>query len=87
LRSGHHAPSLLVSAADKLHNARAIVHDVKHHGKTVWKRFHAAPKEILWYYQSLCAIFRQRAEEVSPDFHLLVQELAGTIREMKRLAD
>jgi GTP pyrophosphokinase len=86
LRSGRHAPSLLVSAADKLHNARAIVHDVKHHGKAVWKRFHAAPHEILWYYQSLCAIFRQRAGEVSPDFHLLVQELAGTIKEMKRLA-
>ena len=85
LRRGHHAPSLLVSAADKLHNARAIVHDVKHQGKAVWKRFHAAPAEILWYYQSLCAIFRRRAKEVSPAFRLLVQELDGTVKEMKNL--
>ena len=86
LRGGHNSSSLLVSAADKLHNARAIVHDVKHHGPGVWKRFHAAPHEILWYYQSLCAIFRRRAGEVSPAFHLLVQELAETVKEMKRLA-
>ena len=86
LRHGHHAPSLLVSAADKLHNARAIVHDVKHQGKAVWRRFHAGPDEILWYYQSLCAIFRRRAKEVSPAFRLLVQELDGTVKEMKALA-
>jgi len=86
LRSGHNSSSLLVSAADKLHNARAIVNDVKHYGKSVWKRFHASPGEILWYYQSLITIFRRRAGEVSPAFHLLVQELADTVKEMKRLA-
>ena len=86
LRRGDNPSSLLVSAADKLHNARAIVHDVKHDGKAVWKRFHAGPTEILWYYQSLLAIFRRRAREVPPAFRLLVQDLAGTIKEMKRLA-
>ena len=86
LRRGDNPSSLLVSAADKLHNARAIVHDVKHDGKAVWKRFHAGPDEILWYYQSLLAIFRRRAREVPPAFRLLVQDLAGTIKEMKRLA-
>jgi GTP pyrophosphokinase len=87
LRHSHHAPSLLISAADKLHNARAIVHDVKYHGKKVWKRFHAAPAEILWYYESLCAIFRRRAGEVSPDFRLLLRELTEVVNEMKRLAN
>jgi (p)ppGpp synthase/HD superfamily hydrolase len=66
LRRAHHPSALRVSAADKLHNARAIVHDVKHHGQAVWKRFHAAPAEILWYYQSLCAIFRRRARSCPP---------------------
>ena len=86
LRRSHNPQSLLVSAADKLHNARAIVHDVKRQGKAVWKRFHAAPSEILWYYQSLNAIFRRRAPEVSPAFHLLVRELDDTVKEMKGLA-
>jgi (p)ppGpp synthase/HD superfamily hydrolase len=53
--------SLLVSAADKLHNARSIVHDVMHFGPGVWKRFRASPGEMLWYYSSLVAAFDARA--------------------------
>jgi GTP pyrophosphokinase len=86
LRSLRDPRSLLVSAADKLHNSRAIVGDVKREGKKVWRRFNAAPGEILWYYESLLVVFRKRSAEVPGQFRRLVQELDAVVREMKELA-
>ena len=45
--------TLLVTGADKTHNARAIVTDLQSIGVQVWERFNADPEEILWYYNSI----------------------------------
>jgi (p)ppGpp synthase/HD superfamily hydrolase len=50
---------LRVSAADKLHNARAILTDYRRHGDALWKRFNAEGADQLWYYRSLVNTFRQ----------------------------
>jgi (p)ppGpp synthase/HD superfamily hydrolase len=50
----------LVSAADKLHNARAIRQDMLTHGDEVWQRFNAAPSELAWYYGALGTALRAR---------------------------
>lgn len=59
-----HAPDvvLLVSACDKLHNARAIVQDLEapHVGMRVFERFKGGVHGTLGYYQSLAGIFNQR---------------------------
>jgi (p)ppGpp synthase/HD superfamily hydrolase len=39
--------ALLVSSADKLHNARAILADHRRVGEKVWARFNASKNEIL----------------------------------------
>jgi (p)ppGpp synthase/HD superfamily hydrolase len=39
--------TLLVSAADKLHNARATLRDLREHGTSVWKRFSATREQTL----------------------------------------
>ncbi|TVQ96077.1 MAG: HD domain-containing protein, partial [Deltaproteobacteria bacterium] len=39
-----------VIAADKLHNAQAIVRDHETHGDALWARFTAPPGETAWYY-------------------------------------
>lgn len=44
---------LLVTAADKTHNARAIASDLEAYGAEVWSRFNASPSEIIWYYDSI----------------------------------
>ena len=76
-------PVLLVSAADKLHNARAIVADLLATGDTVWKRFNAPKDDILWYYGALVDAFRANpAHPVT-----LVEELERVAAEMRRLAD
>jgi (p)ppGpp synthase/HD superfamily hydrolase len=52
---------LRVSLADKLHNARAILYDLRAVGDLLWARFTAASAaDQLWYYRSLAEIFSRR---------------------------
>ena len=44
---------LLVSVADKLHNARCIVADYREIGEGLWRRFNTGKEGTLWYYQEL----------------------------------
>ena len=70
------ASTRLVSASDKLHNARAILSDLRSHGAAVWTRFNAAPADILWYYQSLAAEFlRGGPERLAHEISLVVDEI------------
>ncbi len=52
--------TLAVSLADELHNARAIATDLMITGPSTWDRFNASPPEILWYYESILAIGKER---------------------------
>lgn len=51
--------ALLVSACDKLHNARAIAADAAC-GQAVFERFTAGRDGTLWYYKSLLEVFEAR---------------------------
>ena len=55
------ADALLVSMADKLYNARAILEDFRELGDKLWPRFTAGKEGTLWYYRSLLTAFRPRA--------------------------
>ncbi len=52
-----HADSLLVSLADKTHNARAILSDYRALGDALWPRFNGGRDGTVWYYRSLAAFF------------------------------
>lgn len=74
---------LLVSSADKLHNARAILADYREIGDRLWRRFNEKDKnEHIWYYSSLLEVFR-KGDAPSR----IVDELASTIEEIKKLAN
>jgi (p)ppGpp synthase/HD superfamily hydrolase len=51
---------LLVSISDKLHNARAIVADLRAVGPVVFDRFTAGAEGTVWYYRHLAVIFADR---------------------------
>lgn len=51
------ARSLLVSLADKVHNASAILADYNQIGEPLWKRFKGDRDGTIWYYQRLDTIF------------------------------
>lgn len=78
----HASPSArLVSAADKLHNARAILADVREHGESLWSRFAGGKPGTLWYYRALVEAFRVHG--ATP----IVEELDRVVREIERLAE
>lgn len=74
--------ALLVSAADKLHNARSILMDLRTHGGAVWDRFNAERDDILWYYRELHGALRKRNQVPTP----LLEELRLAIDEIERLS-
>jgi hypothetical protein len=81
----HGHPAVLVSACDKLHNARAIVVDATDPdgpGAAVWDRFRARPGEIAWYYRSLADLLGG-ADELPPR---LVRDLLSTVDALEREA-
>ena len=74
--------TLLVSACDKLHNARAIVQDMQdpNVGTRVFDRFTGRRDGTLGYYQSLAEIFSSSGVKVAPVLDAAVarmHELAG----------
>jgi (p)ppGpp synthase/HD superfamily hydrolase len=54
--------TLIVTAADKAHNARSIATDLQNQGASLWKRFNvqAQPEDIIWYYESVYAVLSHR---------------------------
>ena len=71
---------LRVSAADKLHNARAILAEYREMGEALWPRFNEGREGQLWYYRSLVEAFRARRPG------RLTDELARTVDELEKLA-
>ena len=76
-RARTHSPEARrVSLADKLHNTRSILTDLRQIGDAVWDRFNATPAEILWYYRSLAGVYSERGpSRLSDELDLVVTEL------------
>ena len=49
--------SLLVSLADKVDNAEAILNDYRNIGDDLWGRFTGGREGTIWYYRGLSEIF------------------------------
>lgn len=71
-------PSLRVSAADKVHNAYAILRDLRNSGDRVWERFEASADDVLAYYESLVRSYREAGGGK------LVEELERIVRGIQR---
>ena len=79
-RLQHVSPSVrLVSAADKLHNARSILGAYRTHGETLWQHFRGGRAGTLWYYRAVVDALKPSG--VTP----LVEELDRTVEELERL--
>jgi (p)ppGpp synthase/HD superfamily hydrolase len=73
---------LWVSLADKVHNARAILRDLRKPdiGEKVWARFNVSTKQTLWYYRSLADIFCERlANQLSKELREIVEVLEAEV--------
>lgn len=54
------ASVLLVCAADKLHNARSLLADLRMLGDAIWERFRGGKEGSLWYYRTAAEILAER---------------------------
>ena len=67
---------LLISAADKLYNAKAILDDFKEIGPAVFDRFKRGAPQQLWYFDELLKVFRAHPpNRIVNDLERVVQEL------------
>ncbi len=71
----------LVSLADKLHNARSIVLDLRQNGGKTFNRFKGGKAGTLWYYRSLVQFFIQTGPQA------LAIELEKVVGEMEALSE
>jgi (p)ppGpp synthase/HD superfamily hydrolase len=69
----------LVSAADKLYNARSIVQDYRQVGEAIWERFTGGASGTLWYYRAIVDAFKR--VEITP----LVEELDRVVSQLEQL--
>ena len=53
--------ALLVSLADKVHNAEATLRDLRREGPVIFTRFSTGREGTLWNYEKLLEIYRKRA--------------------------
>lgn len=75
------APVRLVSAADKLHNARSILADLRSLGDELWDRFTGGKEGTLWYYRALVEAYAEAGKNA------VVEELDRVVREIETLAE
>lgn len=75
--------SLIVSMADKTHNARSVVSDGALVGPAIFDRFRAGRDGTLWYYGRCADIFLRRAPSGAP--RVLAEELAGAVERMAEI--
>ena len=79
--------ALLVSCADKLHNARSLLRDLVQEKEAVWDRFNQTePAEQLWYYRALAEVFTERIRKpawLAEELHRTVEDIAALTAAMR----
>ena len=68
----------LISAADKLYNARAILKDYREIGPQVWERFNRGWQDQLWYFDELLIVFKASGTT------RIVEELGRVVSELRQ---
>ena len=70
----------LISAADKLHNARAILEDYRIIGPRIWKRFKRGRNDQIWYFDALLEVFKAAGGS------RIVSELERVVAELRLIS-
>jgi (p)ppGpp synthase/HD superfamily hydrolase len=74
--------TLVVSAADKLHNLRTLIEDLRREGPRVWSRFNAGEAQQVWYLTTVVERLRDRLPG-----HSLVAGLDAALDELRILRE
>ena len=58
------ADALLVSLADKVHNARTLAEDFDRDGEATFERFNGKAEGTRWYYRRLADVYETRVGDL-----------------------
>jgi (p)ppGpp synthase/HD superfamily hydrolase len=70
----------LISAADKLYNARSILDDYRKIGPEIWKRFKRGRDQQLWYFDAVLKEFKASGT------NRVVEELKRVVDELSEIS-
>jgi (p)ppGpp synthase/HD superfamily hydrolase len=70
----------LISAADKLYNAKAILDDYRGIGPQIWARFKRGRNDQLWYFDELLKVFKEAGG------NRIVEELERVVRQLREIS-
>jgi len=78
--------TLRVAAADKLHNARSILSELRDQGPELWRKFNASAADEQWYYAEVVRVLSQRHPDsvVTRELGRVVAELSAEIADGER---
>ena len=77
---GEPADVRLISVADKIYNARAILEDYRQIGPLVWKRFKRGRADQIWYFDQLLAVYKTFGTS------RLVDELERVVEQLRQIS-
>jgi len=83
LRESNDSSVLLVSAADKLHNARATLADVRRLGPAVWERFSGGRDASLYNYARLLDVYRDSQDQRVAQLLLELEPVLKSLSELQ----
>jgi (p)ppGpp synthase/HD superfamily hydrolase len=70
----------LISAADKLYNARAILEDYRQIGPRVWERFKRGREDQIWYFDELLKVYKLHGAS------RIVEELRRVVTDLTQIS-
>jgi (p)ppGpp synthase/HD superfamily hydrolase len=70
----------LISAADKLYNARAILEDYRQIGPRVWERFKRGREDQIWYFDELLNVYKLHGAS------RIVEELRRVVADLTQIS-
>jgi (p)ppGpp synthase/HD superfamily hydrolase len=70
----------LISAADKLYNAKAILDDYRKIGPQIWARFKRGRNDQLWYFEELLKVFKEAGS------NRIVEELERVVKHLRKIS-
>ena len=73
--------SVIVSAADKIHNLQSTLFDYELYREELWQRFNAGKESQLWWYQSVAQLVKRRLPDspLTHELQVLTEKLRSII--------
>jgi (p)ppGpp synthase/HD superfamily hydrolase len=73
--------AIRVILADKIHNARSIIHEYNKHGEKFWDSFKAGKEGTVWYYKEILSVLKKRTSSI------LLDELSQLVLTIENLQE